>query len=192
MRVLQQERKLVAAEAGRRVRRPQALLQAERDLDEQLVAGRVAEAVVDRLEVVEVEEQQGDVVAAAARPLERVLDAVQEQRPVRQPGERVVECLVRELVLEHAPLGHVVRREHDAAHRLVVQEVAEDALDRPEAAVCVPQPQLPLHLGLRRDGVAASSATSSALVGVEQPFEAACPISDAGSWPSIASTEGVT
>ena len=36
------------------------------DRDDQLVAGRVAEAVVDDLEAVEVEEQHGDVAAAAA------------------------------------------------------------------------------------------------------------------------------
>ena len=50
------------------------------DLDEQEVARRVAEEVVDLLEAVEVEEEDGDAVAA--RGLERVLDAIAEQRPV--------------------------------------------------------------------------------------------------------------
>ena len=50
----------------------QRVAQALGDRDEQLVAGRVAEAVVDDLEAVEVEEQHGDVAAAAAlQALER-------------------------------------------------------------------------------------------------------------------------
>ena len=60
------------------------------DLDEQLVAGRVAEQVVDPLEAVEVAEQHGQLAAAAGLHRHRVLDPVHEQRPVRQAGERVV------------------------------------------------------------------------------------------------------
>ena len=61
----------------------------------------MAEAVVDRLEVVEVDEQDGQPAAAPrCGSDERVLEAVDEQRPVGEPGQRVVERLVAELVLE--------------------------------------------------------------------------------------------
>ena len=61
-----QDRELVAAEAGHRVGRAQDAAEPVPDGHQQLVARIVAEAVVDHLEVVEVEEQHPDPVAAAA------------------------------------------------------------------------------------------------------------------------------
>ena len=58
------------------------------DLAQQVVAGVVAEGVVDRLEAVEVEEQDG---AVAVRAGEGGLDALDERRAVGQPGQRVGE-----------------------------------------------------------------------------------------------------
>ncbi len=102
---------------------PHSLEQTNGDLLQHLVAGRVAEAVVDRLEVVEVEEDHGDARVLARRAGERVVDAVGEQRSVGQPGDGVVEGLVRELLLERRALAGVAAVEHDAAHVLVVAEV---------------------------------------------------------------------
>ena len=79
------------------------------------VAGGVAEAVVDRLEVVEVDEHHADRCPLAAGAGQRVLDAVGEQRAVGEAGERVVERLVGELVLERLALADVAAVEHDAA-----------------------------------------------------------------------------
>ena len=71
--VLAQDRELVAAEAGDGLVPAQRVPQPLGDREDQLVAGRVAEAVVDHLEAVEVEEQHGDVAPAAAlQPLERL------------------------------------------------------------------------------------------------------------------------
>src|SRR3712207_5546303 len=64
--VLEQHGELVAAEPGRRVRDAEAVQEPAGHAGEELVAGGVAEAVVDPLEVVEVEEQDGDGVAGAA------------------------------------------------------------------------------------------------------------------------------
>ena len=55
--------------------------------------------------------------------IERVLDAVAEQRPVRERRQRVVEGGVDELVLEHLPFAHVTRVEHDPAHARVLEQV---------------------------------------------------------------------
>ena len=63
--VLEQDAELVAAEPGRRVAVAQAAAQPGRHLPEQRVAGGVPEAVVDGLEVVEVDEQ--DAVATRRR-----------------------------------------------------------------------------------------------------------------------------
>ena len=67
-----------------------------RDLDEQLVAGRVPERVVHRLEPVEIDEQHRGAETVAARAGERLAQAVDHQRAVRQAGERVVQRTVFE------------------------------------------------------------------------------------------------
>ena len=71
---------------------------------QQLVAGAVAEAVVDPLEVVEVDEQHRHL---GAPPAQRVLETVEEQRAVGQPGEGVAERLVLEPSLQR---GEVIDR----------------------------------------------------------------------------------
>jgi hypothetical protein len=65
----------------------------------------MAEGVVDELEAVEVDEQDRDAAAAALGAAEGVVEAVEEQRAVWQPGEGVVERLVGE-----ARLGPCARR----------------------------------------------------------------------------------
>ena len=91
------------------------VLQARAERDEEVVARLVAERVVDRLELVDVEQQDGDERVRALRAGEGVLDAVVEQRPVRQAGEAVVERLVA-----HARLALVAveRGGEQVGHRL--------------------------------------------------------------------------
>jgi hypothetical protein len=103
-----------------------------------LVAGGVAEAVVDVLEVVEVDEQHRDVGGADGR--QRLLDPLGEQRAVGQAGQPVVERLVDELVLELLALGHVPGVEDQAADVGVVEQVGGDRLGVQPGAVAVPHP----------------------------------------------------
>ena len=56
------------------------------------------ERVVDRLEVVEVDEEDADRVAASRGAADGEREAVEEERAVRHAGERVVEGLVRDVV----------------------------------------------------------------------------------------------
>ncbi len=59
-------------------------LQPFAERDQQLVADRVAEAVVDELEAVEVEEQHRAAIAGVALgAAQRELEVVEEHRPVR-------------------------------------------------------------------------------------------------------------
>src|SRR5829696_2767170 len=95
--VLGQDGELVAAEAADGVVLAQAAAQPSRDLAQQPVAGAVAEAVVDHLEVVEVDEEHGQAAAVPAGPGQGVPDPVVEQGPVGQVGQAVVEVLVLEL-----------------------------------------------------------------------------------------------
>ena len=56
--------------------------------------------------------------AAAARlARERVRDAIAEQRAIREPGERIVERLPRELRLERFALGHVLQLPRNRGYR---------------------------------------------------------------------------
>ena len=98
------------------------------DGDQQLVARPVAHRVVDELEVVEVDEEDPHDAALVGGG-ERPLDPVPEQHPVREPGERVVERPVGELVLQLPLIGDVPQGEHDPADGRIVPEVAGGHLD---------------------------------------------------------------
>ena len=98
--VLDQHGELVATHPGERVARAQAGPQALGDPFQDRVALAVAEAVVDRLEVVEVHEQHGQRSRRTVGQQERVLEAVDEQGAVGQSGQRVVERQMAELLLE--------------------------------------------------------------------------------------------
>ena len=157
---VQEDRELVAAEACHRVRRPHCRLQSPRDLPKDGVAGRVPEAVVDGLEVVEIDEHDADSRAPTARPEHRVLHAVGEQGPIREVRHRIVERLVCELVLELLPLAHIAAVQDDAAHMLVLEKVRVLDLELQPFAV----PVLQLALDDVRLG-------SSADIGLADPCE---------------------
>ena len=97
--VLEQDPELVAAEAGDGVAGADRLREPRSRRGQQLVADLVAEAVVDELEAVEVEEQDRRQRAVARQPGQGVLEPVEEQRPVRQAGERVVQRAMADPVL---------------------------------------------------------------------------------------------
>ena len=132
---LQQHRELVAAQAGRGVGRAQAALEPPGGRDQQLVAGGVAEAVVDVLEVVQVDEQDGQV--ALARAGQGVLDPLGEQGAVGQAGQPVVEGLVDELGLQLLAVRDVAGVEHQAADVGVFEQVGGDRLGVQPGAVAV-------------------------------------------------------
>ena len=108
---LDQDGEFVAAEPGDGVAGPDRAAQPLGHPDHQLVTDRMAEGVVDRLEVVEVDEQQGQRPQAAPVLLQGVGDPIGEQRPVRQPGQLVGERLPLQFqlpVLQMPGQRHVV------------------------------------------------------------------------------------
>ena len=104
----QQHRELVPAQARQHVRVAQLGRQRLGDPDDELVAGGVAEAVVDVFEVVEVDEQQRAARVVAAHVRELVLERALEAAAVEQPGERVVVGHVAQLLLVAAPAADVL------------------------------------------------------------------------------------
>ena len=125
----------------------QALAQPVADRPEEHVADRVAEAVVHGLEVVEVDEEDGDAAALANGARQRVLEAVLEQGAVREPGQAVVEGQVAELALEPLAVGDVAAGENAAR---IVSELAPHPLeDDPRA---LPRGEAALEAARRHSG----------------------------------------
>ena len=136
-RAVEEQGELVAAQAGRGVALAEAAAETVGDRAEQLVARVVAVAVVDGLELVDVEQEHADAGPAA---VQRVLQPVVEERAVGELRERVVESLALELLLERLELAHrlleavvLERDRHVAGERLeetqvLVREVAVHAL----------------------------------------------------------------
>ena len=132
---LRDERELVAADAGDRLAGAGRQLQPLRDLDQQLVADGVPERVVDELELVHVEQDHRRAAAVSLAPGDRLRQPVEEERPVQQPGQLVVERPASELLLERVALGRVARDPPEVQRRaLRLDEVAAD-LDEHATAV---------------------------------------------------------
>ena len=98
--IFEEDGELIASQASRGVARPEDAGQPACHFTEQLVAGGMAESVVHRLEVIEVEEENRERRLAARAPGEGMLDAVREEGPVREPTQTVVERLVPDLLVE--------------------------------------------------------------------------------------------
>ena len=103
----EQDRELVAALAAHDVALPNRSGQALRDAAQDVVAHRVAERVVDPLEVVEVHEQQGDAARLASLASERPLEVIAQQDAVGEAGQRIVQRVVDQLGLEALAVGRV-------------------------------------------------------------------------------------
>jgi len=85
-----QHGEFVAAEPRHRVLFAQRAFEPRADLLQQEVAVRMAERVVDGLEIVEVDAQSRQAEAIAAHARQHLLHAQAQEHPVRQRGERVV------------------------------------------------------------------------------------------------------
>ena len=86
----QQHRELVATQPRHRIGRPQGAAQPHRHFLQHLIAGVVAERVVDFLEAVEIDQQHGEAALIAMRSQDRLLQPVLEQRAIGQIGQRIV------------------------------------------------------------------------------------------------------
>ena len=111
---LGEDDELVAAEPPDRLAAPQHGFEPGADRAEELIAGGVAERVVDLLEAVEVDEQHARHTEVAAGARHHLFDAVEHERAVRETGERVVQGLVADLV-DQAGVAHRGRRERGEA-----------------------------------------------------------------------------
>ncbi len=149
-----QEGELVAADAGHQIFGAYPAHQPIRHLPQQGVTGMVIHAVIDRLEVVEVEYHQREALA----PLAEAAEAAAEQPAVGQPGEIVVVGLGGDLLLRQLGLGEIAEDgdvladpppfPQGADHQLLGVELAVLALV-PHLATPHPHPlQRVVHVGV--------------------------------------------
>ena len=75
---------------------------------QQRIPDRMSENVVDLLEAVEVDAQDGEALAARARPRERRRQMLGERRPVGQMGQRIVTRHIGDLRFGVLALGNVL------------------------------------------------------------------------------------
>jgi hypothetical protein len=147
---------LVAAEPCDRVARAQRARQPLAQCAQQLVARVMAAAVVDELELVEVEEQDGDRRLAPCAVLDGLGETVDEQRAVGKAREGILHGLTAHLVLRAAAVdrvgehvggrlevGQLVEREL-AARTTVDAQVAERGFVGPDRHVGTPSSRAPM------------------------------------------------
>ena len=106
---------LVAAEPRDEDRFVDRPLQSFGDLLEQPIADRVTESVVDRLEVVEVDQVHAEAATVALHRVERVADPLAQRHAVRQAGELVVPRKPGDARLGLGALRHVLENDDRAA-----------------------------------------------------------------------------
>ncbi len=141
--VFQEHRELVTPEAGAGVGLPQTVHHPLSHRAQQPVPRFVAQTVVHRLEIVQIDVQDRHCAVAAPGTQQGMLHPVGEQEAVGEPGERVVGHLVLEAFFERGALGDVAGGEHHPCHAGIVQQVDADDVHRPPAGPPMLEAQLP-------------------------------------------------
>ena len=119
---LEEDHELVAADAGDRVGGSKALGEPLCDPAEHQVADVMPPGIIDPLEAVEVDEEDREARRVPRGPHQELVQAVEHEIAVRQPGERVVrgEMLEGDLgPLELVDLPRDAQQPHDSARRVV-------------------------------------------------------------------------
>lgn len=113
-----------------------------RDLDEHGITGCVPGVVVDLLEPVQVEQEQTDQAMVPGCARQRVGQPVPQHDPVGQAGQRVLERLTEQLVLQGLPVGDVPGVPEESAELSIGQLVRDGGLQRQRPPVVVPDLEL--------------------------------------------------
>ena len=113
--VLDQDSKLVAAQTGRGVLRAQRAAQTPGKLHQQLIASGMPQGVVDVLESVQVEKEDGAALGPPPRSAgQRQAHPVNEECAIGQSSERVVHGIVLQFGLNQLAVADVAVAEDEA------------------------------------------------------------------------------
>ena len=113
--------------------------------------------------MIDIEEQDGEGFRVAAAPvlpdpIECVRHAIEEQRAIRQPGQRIVKGIVDELALGLPLLGDIAADAGDSDHARF--RTAQHGVV-PEDDAPLPRPRRDLHLDVCADDSAADGFQKS-------------------------------
>jgi len=128
-------RELVSAEASDRIGLTHATLQPLCHFLQQRIAGGVPKRIVDRLEAVEIDQQQREFVTLPARSPHRGLDLAAQQNAVRETRQRVMMRHMRNLFFVALALADVGERADEASVREADAAYLEHGSVRPRALV---------------------------------------------------------
>ena len=109
----------------------------------------MARAVVHDLEVVDVHEHHRDGPGSSIRAVQGVRHPIQEERAVGQSGQRVMEGLMTELLLEGTAIGDITTIADNGTDVGVAEEIGEDRLELAPASVDMKEPRLEMGSGPR-------------------------------------------
>ncbi len=155
---VEQHRELVATEPGDRVARSEAFAEPTRHRAQQRVTGRVPEAVVHRLEVVEVDEHDRDPRTRAPAAQAGLVEAVDEQRAIRELGEVIAEHALLELARQLALHCDVAHGDDEPGDILVAEHVHDAHLEVTRLTLAVDEHADELFVDAERQRVRGGAA----------------------------------
>ncbi len=157
----QDQGELVAADARQDVAVAQDVAQRVADARQELVAGGVAEGVVDQLEAVQVEQHQRAGAAMAARAADLALELFLEAPAAEEARQRVAVGEVLQLVLEALALGDVDGLQDDQPLAVGAEREARHGQGADVVAVAMLEAQLARGGPAREDVVEHALARAS-------------------------------
>ena len=138
---------LVTTQPRHRIAVADAGFQPPGHLDQQLVPHIVAETVVDRLEMVEIDEQKGYAMIVPAGDRDSLLDPFRQQQAVGQSGQRVVIGLMLDLLVLAMQIGDIVEDRHIAAGPPGgIEHLGDRRPFKEDLAILAAVPDLPLPI----------------------------------------------
>src|SRR5690606_6799102 len=112
--VIEQDAKLVSAQASQQIAAAHAASKQRRQLAQQFIAGDMAAGVVDDLELIEIEIAQDAWISLVTARLQQQFETALEFGAVNQAGQGIMSSLIGQLAGEFPGCGHIPKREYRA------------------------------------------------------------------------------
>ena len=122
--IVEHDHEFITAQTGNRIVFPHTVFQAFAHLLQQHIADTMTMHVVERLEIIKIDIQQGAVTGSAQVSGQRLLHAVKQQAAIRQIRQRVKEGQVVDLRFRSLALADVADHQNLTSPRLSGEELA--------------------------------------------------------------------
>ena len=132
--LLAQGDEFIAGQPANGIARPYLLDQASGNGLQEQIPDLMTIGVIDQLEAIQIDEQQGHIQTAAPRTLQGLRQALADQDPVRQSGQRVMGRPAGEFFLRPLALGNVAQGHHQQPV-VTIAEFGNRGFERKESAI---------------------------------------------------------